>query len=143
MKTFLLSLAVMIGVLCVAPVSAQKMYVNPQIAADDLVGNNFAFHLKEAMRKSATYVVVDASDGKTTLEVDLLSLRESDYSSAISAVTKIPLGGGASLLVDHQIILVGKDRVDDMASTLLAAIDKSLSRLRAEADQPTTTNASK
>lgn len=129
-KMGFLSLAMLIGILWAAPASAQKIYVNSSVSTGDFVGNAFVFALKEHFRKSATYAVIDAADGKN-VEIDVVTLKSGEGVSAISIVSRLPWTDGGSFLVDHQILLVGQNRVDEMAGGLVADTDASLSNLRA------------
>jgi hypothetical protein len=45
--------------LWILPASAQKVYLNPTVAKGDFIGNTFVFDLKEQLRKSATYTLVE------------------------------------------------------------------------------------
>jgi hypothetical protein len=128
MKRLLITLT--LAALWTLPAAAQKVYVNSSVASGDFVGNAYVFALKEHFRKSATYTVIDVSDDKS-VEIDLVTLKSGEGVSAISIVTRLPWSDGGSFLVDHQILLVGQNRVEEMAGNLVADTDVSLSSLRA------------
>ena len=109
---------------------AQKVYVDSSVKSEDVVGNAFVFAVKEQLRKSATYTVLDASDGKC-VEIDLVSVKDGEGATAISVVTRMPWNDGGSLLIGQQVLLVGRAKVDEMAANLVADTDASLSKLRA------------
>jgi hypothetical protein len=141
-----LAISILVVVCCVLPATAQKVFVDPAIQDHDYIGQRFAFALKEQLRKSASYKVVDAGDDKP-LTIHLLTMSTSDNNvlSAISVLVVIPTEDGLTFVLDHRLLLVGRDRVDDMASTTMANLDKSLSELRAalQAGMPKNTPVAK
>jgi hypothetical protein len=116
---------------CASPVAAQKVCVRPIVETNDTIGNQFVFAFKEDLRKSATYVLLDSADGKS-ISVNLVTMSVADGASAISVLALLPLTSGGNLIVDHQILLVGRNHIGDMALNLLADLDKKIGELRAE-----------
>jgi len=110
--------------------SAQKIYVNSSVNNGDIVGSNFVFQVKEQLRKSATYVVLDSFDEKS-IEINLVTLKDTDGSSAISVVITMPWSDGGEMIINHQALLVGANRTEEMATSLVASLDDSLSKVRA------------
>jgi hypothetical protein len=125
------ALALLATVVCSKPASAQNVYVESSVRSDDFAGNAFVFAVKEQLRKSATYNVLDVSDGKS-VEIDLVTLKTGDGVSAVSVVTRLPWTDGGSFIISHQLLLVGQSRVQEMAVDLVADTDASLSKLRAD-----------
>jgi hypothetical protein len=60
-----------------------------------------------------------------------VTIDDGDGSSAISVVTRIPLKTGGDFIVRHEVLLVGRARVEDMASNLMANLDQAVGEIRA------------
>jgi hypothetical protein len=111
---------------------------------DDSVGTRFAFAFKEAVQKSASFVLVD--ERKNALNVDIAT-----EDAWVEGVKLQPSKGSASYLsvvifinapatdcpnapqevfVEHRLNMAGSVRIDDAAAGLLAHIDKIMSALR-------------
>jgi hypothetical protein len=102
---------------------------------DDPVGNQFAFHLRETLRKSAGYI--DDDNGTLVIALSCLDPGGPDepkgLALAISVLVTVPYGGSWSKcpptgIVLHTIIYVGNAKTELMATRLLANIDTALHR---------------
>jgi hypothetical protein len=119
-----------------------KIHVEHQ--GDDSVGTRFAFAFKEAVQKSASFVLVD--ERQNALNVDIAT-----EDAWIDGVQLQPPKGTASYLsvaiwinapaadcpnaphevfVEHKLSVAGSGRVEDAAQGLLAHIDKIMTALK-------------
>ncbi len=122
--------------------SQTRIHVEHQ--GDDSVGTRFAFAFKEAVQKSASFVLVD--ERKNALNVDiatqdawvegvkLQSPRGSASYISVAIFLNAPTASCPDALqevfVEHKLNIAGSDRVDEAADGLLAHIDKIMSALR-------------
>jgi hypothetical protein len=102
---------------------------------EDAVGQRFAFDLRDAIRRSVKYCLVEAAFGAPggcapnpvfiTIDVQSLSIPPGDVESAISAM--VQMTGGPSCLdeqIRHRVMVLGKERVTDAAKHFLAYVDR-------------------
>ncbi|HEY1800067.1 MAG TPA: hypothetical protein VGG46_03950 [Terriglobales bacterium] len=126
MKSVLITLFL---ALSVSQVAAQKVYVTS--SANDIIGQRFTFALKEAVRKSATWSLVPTSG--TDFRVELVSINpdsgiDTQHQTAISVTIEFEgVSQDCKMCrwpLDHEIYIVGSEKVDEMSGTLLAKLDQ-------------------
>jgi hypothetical protein len=54
-----------------------------------------------------------------------------DGASAISIVLRLHNKDGSDYILQHEVLVVGENRIDEMAADLLADVDKNISDVRA------------
>jgi hypothetical protein len=111
--------------------TAQRLRLDIQTQQGDMVGERFAFALKEQIRNSATYVLT-SSEKETAVDVNLLSVPvkkgETTFGSAISILMTIrdqSCGGLAVMNLGHEVLLISDGNEKQMAQSLLADIDSN------------------
>jgi hypothetical protein len=125
-------LLVLVPTLCLAQ-AAKKIPVSVSHDNDDQVGRSFAFALKEAIRGSQSFKLVDDEVTTPRIVVHLVSVGSSEQqlSSAIAIVfvydsLKMPAAGAYI----SSSVLCGRDRVEYCAKSTLPPIDHAVELLR-------------
>ncbi len=123
--------------------SQSQTRIHVEHEGDDSVGTRFAFAFKEAVRKSASFVLVD--ERKNALNVDIVTddawlegvqLQPPKGTRSYLSVAIFINAPAAScpnapqeVFVEHKLSIAGSARVNDAAAGLLAHIDKIMSAL--------------
>ena len=111
--------------------------VNVQCDGEDTIGERLCFAIKEKIRASKGFELVDVRQAESSplgFGVHLLSLdagEEKGNMSAISVVFTLPQPTPRlDYYLTLRIMLCGLSRIDDQASAILADIDKESDNLR-------------
>lgn len=112
---------------------------------DDSVGVRFTFALKEAVQKSASFILVD--ERKNALNVDIATedawiegvklqapKGSASYLSVAIFIDAPPAAecqdAPHEVFIEHKLSMAGSGRIDDAAQGLLAHIDRIMTALR-------------
>ncbi len=126
---------IVLGVAALSPLAAQErvpVLLDTTVSNDDSVGRVLTFELKEAVRGTRSFRLVDDPKAWPYLRVAIVTLKTSDVSSAL-AVTYVyddpamPLDGA---FIHSAIHACGRERTTACARSILASIDEAASRLR-------------
>lgn len=133
-----LSLAA-VGPALAQPPQQQKIPISISYDGNDAVGTRFVFAIKENIRRSATYELVDSgrSIKLQMVSVDVNSADQGITSAIATAITAHYMGDDGKwgdAYVNTMIDVVGKERVEDMAHNFLATIDNYLTTLRTSSE---------
>jgi hypothetical protein len=121
--------------LCLAQ-AAKKTPVAVSHEGHDQVGQSFAFALKEAIRGSQSFLLVDheAVPKTARIVVYLISIEaragDSGVSSAITIVYDNPQTFGSGIYITSSIHVCGRDRTESCAKRTLPKIDQAVEDLR-------------
>jgi hypothetical protein len=134
-----------VWLLLTSALSAQtQTRIHVEHQGDDSVGTRFAFKFKEAVQKSASFVLVD--ERRNALNVDIATEDawvegvkfQSPKGSASYLSVVIFMNAPAvdcpnapqEVFIEHKLNMAGSGRIDDAAEGLLAHIDKIISALK-------------
>jgi hypothetical protein len=122
--------------ICIAQ-AAKKIPVAVSHLGADQVGQSSAFALKEAIRGSKGFVLVDYDTFPQTprIVVVLVSVEDSQTTGASSAIgvsivydgPKVP---GSGILLTATVVTCGSNRVESCAKIILSRIDSAVEILR-------------
>ena len=124
-----------LGSAALSPLAAQErvpVLLDATVSDDDTVGRVLAFELKEGVRGTRSFRLVDDPKAWPYLRVAIVTLKTSEVSSAL-AVTYVyddpvmPLEGA---FIHSAIHTCGRERTTACARSILASIDEAASRLR-------------
>lgn len=134
-----LAVAVLVSLAAVAQ-STTKIPVQVLHSGSDLVGQQLAFELKEAIRASQSMRLVTDTDSGARVRVSIVSLNpdpeRASQSHTVAATTFafddtwVPLNG---ILVSATVETCGARRVQECARSTLANIDSVIERIRKSA----------
>jgi hypothetical protein len=107
---------------------------------EDRVGKDLVYAVREEIRKSAGYKLVDSS-ADAALMIMLVSLDVEDQESqkGVRTAAAIVVTGApatANRYLDSYVVVVGRDRTATIARSILASIDGTLARLRKQYSSP-------
>lgn len=122
-------------VMCVGDVGARQqaatipIYV--QHSGDDRVGTDFAYQVREQLRRSAGYPLI-LKEADAAIVVSLVSLDQNCGRADLASVVAIAFYVNVANrpLLNHSVMLVGKEKTDSMAKTLVASLDHAVEQFR-------------
>ena len=106
-----------------------KIAVYVDGAGTDTVGTTYVYQLREQLKASQTYRVVD-DEGDAIFHVGVVSLDPDHHAgnASVRTIVSISLSIETSLehdyLVTHWVVLAGADMVNSSVTDVIAAIDK-------------------
>ena len=120
------------GLLLMFPLTAVAQQIYVDASTPDLVGQSFVFAFKQHVQASASYKLLDSAGNGITVQIISVDVGNGEgNASAISVLASLPLDGAGQYVLYHNVLLVGRDRVNDMSNVLLAGIDSQVSATRA------------
>jgi hypothetical protein len=127
---FALVVALLLGVAAAAR-QQDRISVAVTHVGDDAVGGQLTFAIREAIRRSAAFALVDtwgdANLGITVVTVDLPGSMAGRASAAGFTYTAKHSVTGLPIHVDSTVAVVGLDRVDSVARSAVATLDRFVS----------------
>jgi hypothetical protein len=123
-----------------------KVPVNVEESGNDSVGQRLAFAVREKIRASAGYKLVEHADSRVTISIVSLDPEHSEGSPGLSTAASIAFTMTNlnsfqrtnpqtyyPIFLTHLVMVVGSARVNEQAESILAALDKTLEDYKAEA----------
>jgi hypothetical protein len=103
-----------------------KVYVHQ--TGDDAVGSRLAYAVKEQINRSTRYELTTRENAHVMIQlvsVDDSGAGATALKSAVAVLETVGHGNPRTIL-QQEVFVVGKDRVDDIASELLADFDQAV-----------------
>jgi hypothetical protein len=130
-------LALLLTAFCSASFAQNtQLPVEVHHVGDDPVGRSFAFELRDAVRGSNSFRLVDGDAQRVRIVVNIVSVADvqTQSASAIAVATvvdgqAIPVNG---LFVDAQVLYLGRSKTRQQATEMLGSIDRSADYLRSK-----------
>ena len=139
---FFAVLATPVGALSASPKSGpNKVKVSVDLSGSDLVATQFAYHVREELRRSAKYT--EASYKAATLHINLVSVDPDENTgdtgirTAVSVCVTIKNFNGYQegnpqtwypIFLDQSVVIVGDGSTEPMAQSVVASLDTAVSK---------------
>ena len=122
---------------------AADVRLNVYVTCDgsDIVGAHLCFAVKEGIVTSVDLQLVDDRTARTGIAVHLVSVDASPpglpkgVTSAVRSVTYAFFGGPIEYYDSAQVFLVGANKVSDIASAILSAVERRTAKLSGQAER--------
>jgi hypothetical protein len=129
MRTFLLALSLLLSAHALAQ-DRLPVFLRATIDENDAVGRQLVYEIKEAVRASASFRLVDATEWPY-LKVVIVTLKDGEATAAgltfLYDDTSMPLGGA---YITASVQTCGRNRVTACARSTLASIDEAAENLK-------------
>ena len=116
-------------------VLSQRIYI--ESSGTDALGQQLVFALKEAVRRSSGYHLADSP--KDSINVELITLDPGEGTAnrndltSVSLLVTIDVGlacQASSVVIYHSAYIAGAKKINSVAATILAELDKRIGELR-------------